>query len=395
MKRFLQVAGLIVLFAAGIMAATTTNPAQAYSTIVQTISSGTGSGQPPCPPASNGQSEACVTSLTFSGVVLGGQASASDIDNGKVTILSYINPNGLALADVKKMTAQGKCRWIGEGTDVPVFTNSGARNGSGPLGKFKDTRRTFVCHTGKGPSGWQKAYDVANGKKEHPCANYIWFGITGPLIKGRVIVVRNAASIKMHLHATAHVVLVAVCGKAEASGFGDVVVSLTDFIRTRGNKQARLQLGGSAVGKAVAKASASISCTVGGTPPTTTVVTTTPGTTTVVTTTTTTTTTTTPKVHTCATSVSNLQKDERTATFSVTCDGPIASATWTFSGNGRTATGTSVTNTFPDSEAGKTATGTVTVLFSDGASAVTKTQGINIPAPPPNGNTGPPPPPAG
>jgi len=93
-------------------------------------------------------------------------------------------------------------------------------------------------------------------------------------------------------------------------------------------------------------------------------------------------------VHTCTVTVSPLQKDERTATFSVNCDGPIASASWTFSGNNRNASGTSVTNTFPDNQAGQTATGTVTVLFSDGAASVTKTGSISIPAPPPNGNSG-------
>ena len=97
-------------------------------------------------------------------------------------------------------------------------------------------------------------------------------------------------------------------------------------------------------------------------------------------------------VHHCAPSVGTLQKDERTATFTVSCDGPMSSETWTFSGNGRTATGTSVDNTFPDNQAGQTATGTVTVLFSDGAAAVTVTASISIPAAPPlnGGNPGPP-----
>jgi hypothetical protein len=95
--------------------------------------------------------------------------------------------------------------------------------------------------------------------------------------------------------------------------------------------------------------------------------------------------------HSCTASVSNLQKDERTATFTVTCDGPIASAIWSFSGASGNATGTTVTRTFPDSEAGHTATGTVTVYFSDSAPSVTASVGIDIPALPPDGNPGVPP----
>jgi hypothetical protein len=387
------------------------SPASALTAIVQTVSMKSGSGQPPCPPPANGQVQACVTSLTFNGSALGGQAKSSDIDNGSVTVLSYIQAKGLATALVKKLTKRGLCRWVGEGTNVPVFTNSGARNGSGAYGKFKDTRRTFVCHTGKGPSGWQKVFNIENGKKVHFCGNWIWFGISKPLIKGKVLVVRNAAAVKMHLHAAAHVVLIAICGRAEAWGYADVVVSLSDYVRTRGNTQARIRLSGKSVGRAVSKASASISCIPIGTTPTTTVVVTTPApppttttntttTTKTITTTTTTTvptTTTTPAQHSCSLNEPNVPKDANpyVAKAIVTGDVAPSSISWNW-GDGNVTSGvdgvsTTRQHTYPTPAPG--AAGYVSYVIDVHADFGTQKNvpcgmvQFSVPIPPPSGTT--------
>lgn len=96
--------------------------------------------------------------------------------------------------------------------------------------------------------------------------------------------------------------------------------------------------------------------------------------------------------HTCVASHGNVGKDGQTVTFSVACNGPIASAVWTFSGNSAQATGTTVTNQFPDNQMGGTATAYVTVVFSDGAPNWTGSSSVTLP-PPSSGSINPPPPP--
>lgn len=248
-----------------------------------------------CTSATPAVPQKCTTNTDANGVkttvcVTGVQASASDIDTGNVTVLGYIQANGMPRAVVKKLTAQGKCFWVGRGTKYPVFTNSGARSGYGPYGKFKDTRRTFVCRTGKGPSGIQKVYDInpVTHQKEHYCDNYIWLKLLKNLIQGQVLVVRNLANVHMHLHAEAHVTAASPnCPgtTAEGSGQADITITLSEYMRSHGDVTS--QLSASAYGKATANAKASVVCA----PGTTTVVTTTtpapPPTTTTTTTTTT------------------------------------------------------------------------------------------------------------
>lgn len=265
----------------------------------------------------------CTTVVTTNGLnsvktttcPVGVKASASDIDTGNVTILGYIQANGLAKALVSKLTVQGRCFWIGKGTKHPTFTNTGARSGSGPYGKFKDTRRTFVCRTGKGPSGLQKVFDIGpNGQKEHFCANWIFLGISKPLITGEVIVVRNLANVHIHLHAEAHVTAAnpnCPGTTAEGSGQADIVLTLSQYMRSHGNVTSRLSA--SAYGKATAKASASVTCT-----PTQTITTST--TTTVPTTTVVTTTTTAPPNHFVQISCKGFEEVSGGGSFLVQCD---------------------------------------------------------------------------
>jgi hypothetical protein len=184
---------------------------------------------------------------------------------------------------VKKLKAEGKCMWIGKGTKHPVFTNSGAAGGAGKYGKFKDTRRTFVCHTGVGPSGWQKVYDInpTTGQKENFCDNYIWFTLQPHLITGQIIIVRSFAHVVVKIHAMVSVYVQDTCGYASASDEATIRISLKMFMKAHGNVTA--DMFANLVVSLEDKASASINCS-----------STTATTTTTVTTSTTQTTTTTP-----------------------------------------------------------------------------------------------------
>jgi hypothetical protein len=341
-------------------------------------------------PAKAGGSEptVTVTSTAFNGVVLGGVATSQDIDTGKVTFLADVMMSqGVKIT--KRQSPKG-CHWISGG-----FWNSG-HDANGKLKWFRDNVPAQVCPSSKSPTGWVKTAGGMTGRK---CFNPVKIKgpAPGPVVKGKVIMVRSFANLKMHLRATASVKVTAVCGYATASGFADLVLTLRAYIRSTG--PVKTNLSGQATGRATAKASAELSCVV--TPPvTTTVVTTTtgpppppPGTTT--------TTPPPPVQHSCTFSAIASKDDPYTARVTVTTD--VASNNTFNWGDGTSASGGSVgIHTYPKPAPGPAGSGvtytiSVSASFPDGQ---TKSCGSNsaqflVPAPSSNGNSGPPPPPAG
>ncbi|MGH7157261.1 MAG: hypothetical protein ACREGG_04090 [Candidatus Saccharimonadales bacterium] len=265
MKFKITAAFVVVLLGAAGFSAATVSPAKAYSMIVQTISGKADNPPlPTCSPApyvfnpSTGKCELPQVTATLIGV----KASASDVDSGKVTILAYVNAKGLSRTE----RSHARKMEIGAGTNVPCYWNSGI-GANGQLFWFRDCRRIT-------------AYLVHGQWRKGPCGNFLRFSPPAHVVTGRVIMVRNFANVKVHLHAQATVAATSSnCPGTYASGSGtaDVIVSFTVYVKSRGSITA--QVSGAASAKASANATASVVCA----PPTTSTVvttTTTPGTTT-------------------------------------------------------------------------------------------------------------------
>ena len=412
-KGGLAIAALAVLgFVVGV------GPAQAYHAAVQTVA---GSSTTPA--------VAKVTSYKFKGVVLGGKASDSDIDTGKVTVLSDV----MLSAGVKITIKQGSsiCHWNPGGG-----WNSG-HDANGKLEYFWDPIPAEVCPSKASPTGWVK---VAGGQTGRKCFNPYKVGAPPKhaiIVRGKVLLVRSFVNAVMQLRATASVSLTAVCGFAKASGSSAINVRLSDYIKSKGPTKSSLYA--NAVGKATANAKAQLSCTVAvTTPPTTTVITgattvttpsstttvpgtttiVTPGTTTVITTpsstttvpgTTTVVTTTTPASPTCTFDVKADKSSTSTAIVTVTASAaPSTNFVW---GDGTSASGTTTaTHTYPAPAASNTPgagshysiSATATISGQSGVVCKTQSGGNSssdffIPAPPLSngGSTNPPPQPGG
>jgi hypothetical protein len=188
--------------------------------------------------------------------VAGANATASDVATGRVTVLSYVMARGLS----HRVIHQSKYRWVGAGTNVPVYWNSG-RSASGGLFWFRDTRRVKIYRVGH---SWRKAR----------CGNLIRF--TQPkahVVHGRVIVVRSfaTATVKIRATATSNAVCSAGLSGASANATATAIakVSLRSYLRSKGAASVKLYATVSA--KASASASAQVSC-VSGTVTTTVVV---------------------------------------------------------------------------------------------------------------------------
>jgi hypothetical protein len=171
--------------------------------------------------------------------------SASDVANKNVVFLSFIKANGLSKKTVRRAKTHGGCRWIGAGTDVPGYWNSG-HNANGALFWFWDTRHVFEC----------------NGRKVL-CGNFVRFKRPkhNVITHGRVIMVRSFARLMVRIHLVAQVR--ASCPNNPgtwASGSASLTqkVSLRMFVKTKGRSTVRLY--GKLVDKANVKAQAKVHC---------------------------------------------------------------------------------------------------------------------------------------
>ncbi len=393
-----SLAGVLGLLCATVV---TVGPANAYTRIVQTVA---GSGTPPPLPTGT------VQSSSVTGTVLGGVATASDVDTGRVTFLADV----MMTAGVKLHSP--RCHWIQGG-----WWNSG-RDVNGRLEWFRDPAPAEVCPSSHSPTGWVK---VKGGMTGRTCFNPAKVGMPpGPVVKGRVFIVRSFTNLRIQLHAEAQVLVTAVCGQASASGSATVSFLLKTYIKSSGALKEKMV--GNAAGKASANASAHLSCVetpppVTNTTTTSTTVTQTTSTTTVQTTTTQTTTTT-PVQHSCQLTVALASKsDAQTANGTVNGDVAPGSVTWNWGdGNSETA-GTSRSHTYATQPTSSTPGTGITydinavAHFSNGQNVNCGDVPFFVPAPPPsqtvtqtttqNGtttvvtttttNTGPPPPPGG
>jgi hypothetical protein len=184
------------------------------------------------------------TSITMT--ISHAKVSASDVATKRVIILSYIKANGLSKKTVRRAQAHGGCRWIGAGTDVPRYLNSG-HSASGGLFWFWDTRHVFECNMRKVKCGNFLRFTVP---KRHVIPNNV-----------RVIMVRSFARLRVRIHLLAQAK--ATCKDnqntwAKASASLTQTVSLRMFVKTKGASTARLYA--KLIDKASAKASAEVQC---------------------------------------------------------------------------------------------------------------------------------------
>jgi hypothetical protein len=171
--------------------------------------------------------------------------SASDVANKNVVFLSNIMANGLSKKTVRRAKEHGGCRWIGAGTDVPGYWNSG-RDANGVLFWFWDTRLVYEC----------------NGRKVL-CGNFVRFQRPkhNVITHGRVIMVRSFAHLVVRIHLVAEAR--ASCPDnpgtwARGSASLTQKVELRMFVKTKGRSTVRLY--GNLVDRAGVKAQAKVHC---------------------------------------------------------------------------------------------------------------------------------------
>jgi hypothetical protein len=171
--------------------------------------------------------------------------SASDVANKNVVFLSNIMANGLSKKTVRRAKEHGGCRWIGAGTDVPGYWNSG-RDANGVLFWFWDTRLVYEC----------------NGRKVL-CGNFVRFQRPkhNVITHGRVIMVRSFAHLVVRIHLVAEAR--ASCPDnpgtwARGSASLTQKVELRMFVKTKGRSTVRLY--GKLVDRAGVKAQARVHC---------------------------------------------------------------------------------------------------------------------------------------
>lgn len=168
--------------------------------------------------------------------------SAESLATGKVVVLSYVWAKGVT----KKQQAHSRCRMVGAGTDVPVYTNTGL-NSSGQYVRFSDTRRVKTCFVN---GNWRKVV----------CGNILYFKAPKTKLTFRqVIMVKSFARVKIHLHAHAKVSAAACGAYAEAEGTADVWILIRIFVRSKGDTVTKIF--SQAIAKAKANAKVHIECT--------------------------------------------------------------------------------------------------------------------------------------
>ncbi|MEX2006883.1 MAG: hypothetical protein WD877_01815, partial [Candidatus Saccharimonadales bacterium] len=200
-----------------------------------------------------------IDNTNVTATVVGARASASALATGKVTILADV----LAKAGAKVKSPA--CFWTKGG-----FWNSG-RGADGRLWSFWDPVPGKLCPA-KG--GYVK---VAGGTTGRACFNPARVSRPlFPVVKGKVVMVRSFASVRIILNAVAKVSLTDTCGSASASGTAQAVIRLRAWIRAKSRSGVQASILGRAVASAKATASAQLTCVPPGTTTVTTTTTTTP-----------------------------------------------------------------------------------------------------------------------
>ncbi len=203
-------------------------------------------------------------SLTFIGSESHSSVSASDVADGKVTVLSYIRANGLP----KEYVNHNRCFWksgvynSGETINGPSHPTS-----ANQVAWFYDSRDTYVCHVPKSlsPTGLAKAGNMGpNGQIVDDCGNFIMTTPPKKVIRGKVELVKSFAHAKLNIHAKAQAEAIGhdqngqVCGTAEAEADAHLKVNVKQYLKHKGAAAVRFY--DKLLGKADAHAHAKVNC---------------------------------------------------------------------------------------------------------------------------------------
>lgn len=158
-------------------------------------------------------------------------------------VLSYVKAQGLTKEEVANAE---ECRMIGEGTDVPVYTNSGIGT-DGNLFKFEDTDREKAC---KVNGQWRLVR----------CGNFVWFEILPHIFHGHVLLVRTFAHKKIHIRIPLRVVVPSPCGgpPAESVAFIKQWVKYRAVVKAKGD--VKIRISGKIIDRVKAHVRAGVTC---------------------------------------------------------------------------------------------------------------------------------------
>ena len=183
--------------------------------------------------------------------IMGARANAKDIATGRITVLADMRVK----PSVKLSSA--RCYWTKGG-----FWNSGS-GANGKRYSFWDKIPAKLCPSKKSKTGWVK---VAGGTSGRNCGNVASAKKPAfPVVRGKVVMVRSFAAVRVALKAQVAVRVTAICGWAEAHASSQAVVSLRQYLRGSGPVVSGLYA--QLTGKATAQASAQLSCVTAPVPP--------------------------------------------------------------------------------------------------------------------------------
>ncbi|MDB5161380.1 MAG: hypothetical protein JWO96_760 [Candidatus Saccharibacteria bacterium] len=200
-----------------------------------------------------------ITVSNVTAVLAGKTVSASDVASGKITILADDTVKG-GLKAVQIHSP--RCHW----TNGP-WGNSFI-DGNGHRVWYTETVPGYLCPSKASPTGLVK---VKGGKTGRHCLNPAKEGMQmpGPVVTGTVISFRSFAHVTIPLKAAVAVEVHDTCGSAQASATAAATISLSAFVRAKGNVSA------DTFGQVIASLSTSAKANINCAPPTT-VTTTTP-----------------------------------------------------------------------------------------------------------------------
>lgn len=141
-------------------------------------------------------------------------------------IVSYTKANGLSKQEEESAE---ECRWIGKGTDVPVYTNSSGVPGTPGFFEFKDERHVWAC---KINGQWFKAL----------CGNYLWLEVKPEIYEGMVFEVKSFAKSKFRIHVPIRLKLNLKCGYSYGKVVVDQWVSLKQLVKVKGSNVKSLKV---------------------------------------------------------------------------------------------------------------------------------------------------------
>ncbi len=164
--------------------------------------------------------------------------TASDVAKGKITILSYLNANGVP----KKEITTTNCFWTPGGWNSGDTIHSPEHPTLGQVKFFKDDRPTLVCRDSASPTGWEKAGNHGpNGTVIDNCGNYfIPFGkppehityITTPVILEKSFKDKMDISVKATALAIGRDQFHKICGEASATAKASEEVTVEGYLKS-------------------------------------------------------------------------------------------------------------------------------------------------------------------